>query len=296
MNTREIKNRISSIEQTYKITNAMYLIASTKLRKAKSDLDKTKPYFNALKKGIKRIFRINSDIENRYFYPMHSEKPQAKGSACLVITADKGLAGAYNQNVIKATLKLLNEEKDVKLYVVGEYGRHFFTEHHYNIENDFDYTANNPSMHRAREISRKLLDVYDKKEVGKLFIIYTDLKSGMKGEAISNRVLPFHRATFQDLDDKEKVLTNIEYYPDIKTILNNIMPSYITGYIYSALVDSFCCEQEARMTAMSQANDNAKAIISDLKLMYNHVRQSQITQEITEVCGGAKAKLKEEGL
>ena len=117
-NTKEIKTRIESVKDTRKITNAMYLIASTKLRKARNDLDRTRPYFEALRTEIKRIFRTQNDVDSRYFYPPEGEPPLEGTYACLVITADKGLAGAYNQNVIKEAMHMLDEHPDTKLYVL----------------------------------------------------------------------------------------------------------------------------------------------------------------------------------
>lgn len=295
-NTKEIKKRIKSVEDTHKITNAMYLIASTKLRKAKSDFDHTKPYFMALRQEIKRIFRLSSDIESNYFYPIDNIKKENVKSIALVITADKGLVGSYNQNVIKESLKILDDYPDMKLFVVGEYGRHYFNEHNIKVEQSFLYTASSPTMHRAREIADLLLEEYNKNSFTKLFVIYTDLESGLVGEAKSNRILPFHRAEFSDISNDTKVVRNLEFYPSLTHVLANVVKSYVTGYVYSALIDSFCCEQEARMMAMSSANDNAKNILTSLQMQFNQVRQAQITQEITEISAGAKARLRKEGV
>ena len=136
--TKEIKNRISSVKDTQKITNAMYLIASTKLRKAKVELDLTRPYFNALQTEIKRIFRTAGDVENKYFYPVTGIQHDLPGSyGYLVITADKGLAGAYNQNVIKEAIRLMSLHANPKLFVVGEYGRHYLTLTIYRLKKAF---------------------------------------------------------------------------------------------------------------------------------------------------------------
>lgn len=287
-NTSEIKNRISSVEDTYKITNAMYLIASTKLRKAKSDLDKTRPYFDALRNEIKRIFRTVEDVDSKYFYPEDTSEINKGTYGILVITSDKGLAGAYNQNVIKETLKLINDHNDYKLFVVGQYGRHYFNRHNIPIEKSFLYTAQNPTIARAREISTIMLEMFNKDELSKIFVIYTDMKNELNEEATSTRLLPFHRTYFKEKDEKP-IKTKFEFRPDINRILNTAMPSYITGFIYSALVDSFCSEQNARMIAMNNANDNARKILGELNKEYNHVRQSLITREITEISAGAKA-------
>lgn len=286
--TKEIKKRISSVKDTQKITNAMYLIASTKMRKAKSELDLTRPYFEAVKAEIKRIFRIDGEIENKYFYPPTGEHELKGNYGYLVITADKGLAGAYNQNVIKEAMRIMGEHKDNKLYVVGEYGRQHFMSHRIPIEKSFLYTAQNPTIQRAREISDILLESYNKGEISKLFVIYTDLKGGMNAQVCSTRLLPFHRAGFKTDSNEKTIHTPFEFMPSIESVLDTIVPSYVTGFIYSTLVDSFCSEQNARMTAMDSANQNAQKLLDELKLQYNHIRQNAITQEITEISSGAK--------
>ena len=288
--TREIKDHIQSVQQTRKITNAMYLIASTKLQKAERELSLTRPYFEALRGEIKRVFRTANDAESRYFYPVDDSTPLEGTYGCLVITADKGLAGAYNQNVIKETQTLLEQHPDTKLFVVGQYGRHFFEQHKIPVEQSFLYTAQNPTLARAREISTLLLNRFDSGELKEIFVIYTDMESSLASETKSTRLLPFHR-TYFSTPAKEKVVAKpFEFVPSIEAVLNNMMHSYISGFIYSALIDSFCCEQNARMTAMDSANRNAEKLLGELSLQYNRVRQSAITQEITEISAGAKAQ------
>ena len=291
--TKEIKTRIESVQETRKITNAMYLIASTKLRKARQELDNTRPYFEALRREIKRIFRTVKDVDSPYFYPAQGESPLNGTYGCLVITADKGLAGAYNQNAIKEAMKLLKQHPDTKLFVVGEYGRRFFASHNIPIEHSFLYTAQNPTMARAQEISALLLEHFHRDELEKIFVVYSDMANGMSFEAKCTRVLPFHRTHFADTALTEPPVTfQFEFLPDVNSVLDSMMPSYVSGFIYSALIDSFCCEQQARMTAMDSANQNAEKLLGELSLQYNRVRQSAITQEITEVSAGARAQRK----
>lgn len=291
--TKEIKSRIKSVRDTQKITNAMYLIASTKLRKAKSELDKTRPFFRSIQAEIKRIFRTSEEIENQYFYPVTGEHELPGSYGYLVITADKGLAGAYNQNVIKEALKLMKEHENPKLFVVGEFGRHYFTSHNIPIEQSFLYTAQNPTIHRAREISAILLDLFNEKKLSKIFVIYTDMQGAINSKTCSARLLPFHRADFISADiHEEKIKTPFEFQPSMEKVLDNIVPSYVTGFIYSALIDSFCSEQNARMNAMDSANRNAQELLDELSLRYNHIRQGAITQEITEVSSGARSMKK----
>jgi F-type H+-transporting ATPase subunit gamma len=288
--TKEIKSRISSVSDTQKITNAMYLIASTKLRRAKNELDGTRPYFNAIKGEIKRIFRTAQNVESKYFYPADGSEAPDNIYGCLVITADKSLAGSYNQNVIKQAEKLLDEHPNTKLFVVGEYGRQHFKRAGVPIERSFLYTAQNPTLDRAREISYLLLDMFESGKLDKIFVIYTDMKNAMSSEAISTRLLPFHRAQFSPSPTEKPVKSDFEFYPSIQAVLDRVMQCYVSGFIYSALVDSFCSEQNARMTAMNSANDNAEKILGELSLEYNRMRQAAITRQITEVSAGAKAQ------
>ena len=285
----EIQSRIKSIRDTQKITNAMYLIASMKMRKAKGELDRTRPYFDMVSPEIKRVFRTAENVKSHYFYPPEGEKELNGTYAYLVITADKGLAGAYNMNVLKKAEEALNNHPDTKLYVVGEYGRQYFKRRGIPVERNFLYTAQNPSMTRAREICAALLNAYDAGEIEKIYILYTDLKNGIDMEAKSVRVLPFHRASFHTSTQEKKVNTPFEFFPSVEEVVDALIPSYVSGYIYSALVDTFCSEQSARMNAMSAANDNARSMIEELQGQYNRIRQSAITQEITEITAGSRA-------
>lgn len=296
-NTKEIKDHMGSVRDTQKITNAMYLIASTKLQKARRELDHTRPFFDAIHEEIKRIFRVDGNVSNRYFYDGTKEEAD-EVRAVLVITADKGLAGSYNQGVIKEAQRLFKEHNNCRFFVVGEYGRTHFAHHGIDFEQDFLFTAADPTLQKARDISGILLEEFLEERADSLYVIYTDMKSAMESQVVTERIIPFYRTAFCDdesagskaapLDEK----TDFEFYPSLSAILDGAMPSYLLGYIYSALVDSFCSEQNARMSAMDSANRNAEGILSDLTIKYNRVRQASITQEITEVTAGAKAQKK----
>lgn len=288
--TSEIRRRIASVRETQKITHAMYLISQAKLRRAKEELERTRPYFNALRTEIKRIFRVDESVESRYFSPEDAADLDQGTYGLLVITADKGLAGAYNQNVIRRAQAMMEQHPDVKLYVVGEYGRRWFQQKHIPIKSSFLYTAQNPTLHRAREISSVLLEGYDTGRLSKIIVIYTDLKNGLEESVKETRLLPLHRHQFGTPDAERAVLRPFEFSPTVSQVLDHVVGSYVSGFIYSALVDSFCAEQNARMTAMDAANRNAEELLSQLSLEYNRVRQSAITQEITEISAGAKAQ------
>lgn len=288
-NITEIKHRINGVRDTKKMTNAMYLIASNKVRKAKNALERTRPYFSALLEEIDRMFDIAGHIDSPYFDNEDGSEKVRKGErGYLVITADKGLAGAYNQNVLKKTEEL-TASGGGRLFVVGEYGRQFFSHRGIKTDEDFRYTAQNPRLHVAREICEKLLEKFDKEELKSIDVIYTDF--GKRGEQVRvSRILPLHRSHFETGEDLSGRW--FEYEPGVEQVLSHVVHSYVAGFVYSAFVDSFCAEQNARMVAMSAANDNAEDILSRLSLEYNRSRQAAITQEITEVTSGAKAMKK----
>ena len=298
--TSEIRRRIGSVRQTQKITHAMYLISQAKLRKAKQELDNTRPYFQALQTEIGRVFNADSTIESRYLIPADpNAKPLPGVPACLLITADKGLAGAYNQNVIRQGQQLMAEHPGTALYVVGEYGRRWFAQRGVPVEKSFLYTAQNPTLDRARHIAELLLDRFDAGEINSVWIIYTDMKNGLEATVHQAQVMPLHRERFHAATAATAGDAVYEFVPSAKAVLDNAARSCLTGYIYSALVDSFCSEQSARMTAMNAADQNAEELLKDLSVQFNRARQAAITQEITEVSAGERAqrsKKEREGL
>ena len=291
-NARDIKNRINSVRNTQKITNAMYLISSTKLRKAKAELENTRPYFNMIETEIRRIFQSKKNIKSKYFYPEEG-RHAAENYAYLVVTADKGLAGAYNHNVLKMAEEALAKHKKVDLYVVGEYGRHYFTKHKIPIKQSFLYTAQNPTFERARKIAYQLLEEYDSGRVDEIRIIYSDMENDMVSTVKCVRVLPFERKMFLSEEEAENSSDQMyKFEPSASKVLDQMIPSYMAGFIYGAMVDSFSAEQNARMNAMHTATENADELMEDLQIEYNRVRQSAVTQEITEVASGARAQKK----
>lgn len=289
-NVKELKKRIESVRDTRKITGAMELIASAKLQKARRELTSTRPFFDAVATEIKRVFRVDSKVKSRYFYPPTGEHDLPGEYAYVVITADRGLAGAYNQNIIKLTEKKLSEHGENRLFVIGEHGRQYFRNHSVPIDDTFLCSAQNPSLQRARDICEVLLEGFNEGKFAKIFVIYTDYVNGMHSEVKCTRILPFHRNDFIDHTPEKEIHEPFEFSPSLKDVLENIIPTYVSGFIYSTLVDSFCSEQNARMTAMKAASDSADELIDELKMQYNHVRQSEITREITEITAGAAGK------
>lgn len=289
---REIQTRIRSIEDTMKITSAMYMISSSKLKKARKNLQNTEPYFDGLQSTISRIVRHLPEITHRYFETEEmAEKPDKK-RGYIVITADKGLAGAYNHNVVKLTEECLDRGKENLLFVVGEMGREYFARHKIPADMNFRYTVQDPTLTRARDISEKVLGMYEDGSLDEVYVIYTQTINSMKVEARAQRLLPLQKARFKMAVPMDVYVEDIRMVPSAENVLNNVVPGYVTGFIYGALVESFCGEQNARMMAMEAATDNAQKMLKELQVTYNRARQGAITQEITEVIAGAKAQKK----
>ena len=290
-NTKEIQKRMKSIQDTMKITSAMYMISSAKLRSAKQKLENTEPYFYSLQAAISRLLRHIPDAKSRYFN-QHEEIPDnEKKRGYIVITADKGLAGAYNHNVIKMAHELFEQGENNKLFVVGELGRQYFAKEGLAVDSEFHYTVQNPTLHRARVITDRVMELYDAGELDEVYIIYTKMENSITMETEKMRLLPLEKDEFMqtpiDIYQEE-----IKAETSMEEILYHIVPNYVTGFIYGALVESFASEHNSRMMAMQTATDSAKDMLQMLSIEYNRVRQAAITQQITEVIGGAKAQKK----
>lgn len=283
---KEIKNHIGSVKNTQKITNAMYLIASTKLRRARENLTRTQPYFDALRTEIERAFACADRVKSPYV-AKGGETREDDVCGVLILTADRGLAGAYNQNVVKAAQQMMAEHKNTRLFIVGDWGRQYFLSRGAAVEKDFFYPSQSPSLRLAREMSAKLLSFYDRGEIQKLVVVYTEVH-GMTQRVRTDAVLPIEPERFTEGEQHKE----FNFEPSADAVINSAAPGYVTGFLYSAVVESFCAEQSARASAMDAASDNAQELLDALTMDYNHERQSAITQEITEVSAGARAKKK----
>ena len=291
-NIKEIRDRIESVGDTMKITNAMYLISSTKLRKARKMLTDTEPFFFSTKAMIERVVSHLPEGTKNIFLETRKDIPESeKKRGYIIFTDDKGLAGAYNHNVLKLAEEHIHGDGDKwKLFVIGELGRYHFTSRNMDIEESFMFTSQNPTLHRARKIAAEILEYYYDRKIDEFYVIYTTMK-GATCEARFEKLLPldFIEEIRMEAPHPGIMLEEFLMEPSPSAILDNIVPNYVTGFIYGALVEAFCSVQSSRMQAMDNANKNAEKMISELKKSYNRQRQAQITQEITEVVSGAKA-------
>lgn len=296
-NAKEIQNRMKSIRDTMKITNAMYMISSSKLKRAKKVLADTEPYFYSLQAAIGRILRHTSDIEHRYFDERTEILPEDKKIGYIVVSADKGLAGAYNHNVFKLAEEGMAQKQHTQLFVLGEVGRQYFYKKDVSVDTNFRFTVQNPTMHRARVISEKMIAMYLAGELDEVHIIYTRMANAVSMVAEKQQLLPLQKTTFNNESIQFLVDTHqeeIEMVPSAEELLNTIVPNYLRGMIYGCLVESYASEHNSRMQAMDAATTSAKDMLKDLSIKYNRVRQAAITQEITEVISGAKAQKKKQ--
>lgn len=290
-NAKEIQVRMRSIQDTMKITNAMYMISSSKVKKAKKVLSDTEPYFYSLQGAIGRILRHVPDMEHAYFdqRPQIAEADRKVGY--VVVTADKGLAGGYNHSVIKLAEEELKKPGYKKLYVLGVVGRQYFAKRHENVDDSFRYTVQKPTIHRARMMERELVAEFLAGNLDEIYMIYTEMTNAAASEAKKIPLLPLQKSNFQpaeiplDVHREEILLT-----PSGEEVMNSIVPNYVTGLLYGCLVESYASEHNARMLAMQSSTDSAKAMLRELSIQYNRARQAAITQEITEVISGARAQ------
>ncbi len=284
-NMKEIQMRMKSIEDTMKITNAMYLISSSKLKKAKKNFQQTIPYFEQLQSSISSILLHSPDIEHRYF-GREEDKTEEKRKGFILITGDKGLCGSYNHNVLRLADKVLSANGSDTIFTVGQAGAKYFERKNVEIDGEFLYVAQNPSLHWSGSIAEAALNLYDNNMLDEVYIIYTKMTSSITSEPRLIKVLPLEKYHFNALKH-EKIKRIVTYSPSVEIVLDHLVPNYLKGLIFGALTESFSSEQNARMMAMDSATKNARDMLSTLSLAYNRARQAAITQEITEIVGGS---------
>ena len=283
-----LKERIESIQDTMKITNAMYLISSSKLRKARQNYQNVLPYFTRMRDTISRVVpHLPDEPVHPFFHEREKENPIR---AYVVLTADKGMAGAYNQNLLKFLKEQCGSDPNARFYVIGQTGYRALLHKDPRLVEEFHYGATAPTLQRARDITVDAIDDFKSGKLDEIYLIYTKIQNALTSEPVMERLLPLDR---EHLKPAPKGLGDprgeVEMFPDAKTVFEQTAPIYMHGMIFGAMTESFCAEQSARMTAMDSATKSANEMIRDLQLEYNRSRQGSITQEITEIIGGAAA-------
>ena len=283
-----LKERIESIQDTMKITNAMYLISSSKLRKARQNYQNVLPYFTRMRDTISRVVpHLPDEPVHPFFHEREKENPIR---AYVVLTADKGMAGAYNQNLLKFLKEQCGSDPNARFYVIGQTGYRALLHKDPRLVEEFHYGATAPTLQRARDITVDAIDDFKSGKLDEIYLIYTKIQNALTSEPVMERLLPLDR---EHLKPAPKGLGDprgeVEMFPDAKTVFEQTAPIYMHGMIFGAMTESFCAEQSARMTAMDSATKSATDMIHALQLEYNRTRQGAITQEITEIIGGASA-------
>ena len=290
---RDIRLRIKSVKQTKQITKAMKLISASKLKKAKSQLEATLPFFNKIQATLKFILH-HTEGEEELAYFDKREKVERKKIGYVIVTGDKGLCGGYNNNVMKlaeSEMKKFGSDVNLKVFVVGSVGRNYFAKKGYNIDMEFLYTVQSPTLYRARDMADTVIDMFNNGELDEVYLVYTKMITSLTLEPQIFKLLPLEPLDFEETDEEKeetKYLLNFVFEPSPEIVFARLVPQYLRGIVYGALVESFTSEQSARMTAMDAATRNADELIKKFTLFYNRARQAAITQEISEIIGGAE--------
>lgn len=280
-NMKDIKRRIKSIESTMQITKAMQLVSSSKFRRAKEKADFAMPYFNTVYETMCEIA-----TEDRFFNSLYVRGNDSKVTLMVVIAGDRGLAGGYNSNAIRLALSRIEENGgDTVIIPIGKKAVEFFSKRNFKILKSFENIGENMTIYHAMDIAEIIINSYKKhKSIGRVELIFTDYVSPILQEARHINIIPLDRIK----DDSPLSVTR--YEPSAGEVFDSLIPKYVSGLIYGAVVCSFASEQAARRNAMENATDNAEEMINNLSLIYNRARQTAITQEITEIVGGASAQ------
>lgn len=279
---RDIKNRITSTKKTSQITKAMEMVSSSKWNRGVNNAKAFVPYMEKIQEVTASIALGSTDVN----HPMLKSRP-VKKTGYLVITSDRGLAGAFNSNVIRAvhqTIKSRHKSNDeYAIIAIGRVGRDFFVKQGANVVLEIIGVADQPSFSEIKDIASSTVGMFSDGTFDELYIYYSHYVSAISQVVTDKKLLPL-----TDLEANGK-LTSYEFEPNAEEILEVLLPQYAESLIYGSLLDSKASEHAARMNAMKNATDNAKELIKSLDLSYNRARQAAITQEITEIVGGAAA-------
>ncbi|MGI6181704.1 MAG: ATP synthase F1 subunit gamma [Agathobaculum sp.] len=279
-NMKDIKRRIKSVQSTMQITKAMELVASSKMRRAKERTLAARPYFNTMYQTITRLAAETRDGDSVY-----TRSREVKNSLYIVIAGDRGLAGGYNANLFKLAAAEMGD-KPAQVITVGKKAQEYYGKRQWGVVRDYPGVAEGLHLEDTHPIIDEMLALYRDGKVDEVFLCYTEFVSPLQQEPKCIQLLPASFAREQQEESTgAKVLT--EYDPSPEAVFDAIIPEYMYGVLYGAVVESYCSEQSARRMAMEAASDNASEMIENLNLSYNRARQAAITQEITEIVAGS---------
>ena len=279
---QEVKGRMKSIDSTKQITNAMNLVATAKLTRSRANVEKTRPFFNTVQETIHSIMSHTKGVSHPFL-----EKNNVDKATFIVIASDMGLCGGYNANVCKLALENMTKKDHADVLTIGVKAREYFRSRQIEISESIIGISESPTYIHADGIASKIIEQYKNEQVGEVYLVYTKFESIVVQEPAMVQLLPLAPEAFGLEDKKSSGL--MEYDPSPEAVLEYVIPKYLTSVIYGALVESAASEQGARTTAMSAATENAEEILEDLTIQYNRARQAEITQELSEIVGGAEA-------
>ena len=284
-NLKDIKRRIKSVESTMQITKAMELVASSKLRRAKEKAERAEPFFNMLYQMMCQIVAESGDFQSTFL------QHHTGGAVLLIaIAGDRGLAGGFNSNVFKQVQIRMEElqtaGREPVVIAIGRKAVEYFQRRNVRILAEFENIGEDITVYKALDIAERIVTLYEKGDIQAVELIYTNYVSPLVQEAHHMHVMPVEH--LEHAPGGYHALTT--YEPSPEAVFDALIPKYLAGMLYCAVIESFAAEQAARRLAMENATDNAPEMITDLSLVYNRARQSAITQEITEIVSGANAQ------
>ena len=293
-NLKDLRNRISSVKSTQKITSAMKMVAAAKLRRAQERVESARPYAEKMQRIISSI--ADNVTSPEIFPPILMGREKDNTHLIIVASSDRGLCGGFNTNIIKAAKELMNnlenKGKKVKFLCVGKKGKEqitrFYKDKMINVETGFSQAKIDFS--EISDFTKKITEMFDKEEFDSCTFIYAKFRSAIQQDIIKQKLIPFTKVDSQEKEsvtDKEKEVYDFE--PQEGEILPSLIPANITTQIFHGLLENYASEQGARMTAMDSATRNASDMIDDLTLFYNRTRQAVITKELIEIISGAEA-------
>jgi F-type H+-transporting ATPase subunit gamma len=285
---RDIKRRITSVQSTQKITRAMELISSSRIIKAQQRVRAAQPYAEAMRRLVSSVAQNAANVD----HPLLKERDQVRSVGHIVISSDRGLAGAYNSNVIRAAERDMQEHgKDTKLYLVGKKAVSYFRFRGYDFEESWTGVSDQPSIADARKIAGAAVKAFTEGQIDQVRLAYTRFESALVQRPTVIQVLPLPREELErdDAEQGSGPRASYVFEPEPEEILGYLLPRYVEAAVLQGMLEASASEHAARRRAMKAATDNADELIEDLTRVYNQARQAEITTEIMEVVGGAEA-------
>ena len=297
-NLRDVRLRMRAIRQTLQVTSAMKLISTAKLRKGRRVLQDVEPFFLRIKKSVFDILSGAEVVESVFLSTDGTSVKRASGgqeipcTAIVAVNSDKGLAGGYNANIFNKVKQLCAEIKNPVIITIGDIGYRHYAHTQLNILKSFSLKSQLPTLEDAQEVAEYIISQYLSETFNEVHIVYTHMYSSVKLNPREHQLLPLSLKKMREeflLDGSERAGLHFEYTPSEKAVFEHLVPLYLKGIIFGSLVEAYASEQSARMFAMNEASKNAEEMLADLQVHYNRFRQASITQEMTEIIGGAEA-------